>query len=134
MNSNKMRNKKITIGLVLILTSNIFLCISGTTLLKAQSLDFPSKEWGISFGNSKNFTGLRFNFRDSQVREINGVNITFWQPEEDNKQSVVHGLSLGLIPGAGTLQGLQIGAVGVAAEREIKGNGIHKKEVFWFFT
>ena len=45
-------------------------------VLVAQSLDFPSKSWGISFGNSKTFTGLRFNFRDSQVKKITGVNLT----------------------------------------------------------
>ena len=29
-----------------------------------QSLDIPAKGFGLSFGNSKNFTGVRFNFRD----------------------------------------------------------------------
>ncbi|MHB8054224.1 MAG: hypothetical protein ACYDH3_03130, partial [Candidatus Aminicenantales bacterium] len=32
-----------------------------------QSLDIPSKRWGLSFGNSTEFTGLRFNFRDTGV-------------------------------------------------------------------
>ena len=55
---------------------------ASTGVLIAQSLDFPSKSWGISFGNSKTFTGLRFNFRDSRVEKITGVNSTrLGQPE-----------------------------------------------------
>jgi len=38
--------------------------------LNAKSLDIPSPRWGISFGNLKGLTGLRFNFRDSQVWRV----------------------------------------------------------------
>ena len=48
--------------------------------VSAQSLDIPSKKWGLSFGNSKEFTGLRFNFRDHGVVRITGVNVTLWTP------------------------------------------------------
>ena len=88
---------------------------------EAQSLNIPSKTWGLSFGNSKEFSGLRFNFRDSRVRRIRGVNVTLWQPRKDNKDSLIEGISLGLIPGGGNLRGLQIGILGVGAERDIKG-------------
>ncbi len=67
--------------------------------LTAQSFDIPSKHWGISFGNSKNFSGLRFNFRDRDVDRINGVNVTFWKSYE-NDYSEVHGISFGVIPEA----------------------------------
>jgi hypothetical protein len=90
--------------------------------LVAGSLDFPSSRWGVSFGNSRNFTGLRFNFRDQDVEHIRGVNVTLWQPrEKTNEEAVVDGVSLGLIPGAGTLRGLQIGLLGVAGYKEIRG-------------
>ena len=50
--------------------------------LTAQSLDIPSSRWGISFGNSKNFTGLRFNYRDRDVEEITGINMISIRSEE----------------------------------------------------
>ncbi|HOY97884.1 MAG TPA: hypothetical protein PLL55_00610, partial [Candidatus Aminicenantes bacterium] len=91
--------------------------------VSAQSLDIPSKKWGLSFGNSKEFTGLRFNFRDHGVVRITGVNVTLWTPrtlgEEDD--STVTGLSLGLIPGAGRMRGVQLGLLGVAGNRSIVG-------------
>ena len=87
----------------------------------AQSLDFPSKTWGLSFGNSKEFSGLRFNFRDSQVKSIKGVNVTLWQPRDDNEDSVITGLSLGVIAGGGHLRGVQIGLLGVAGSRSVTG-------------
>jgi hypothetical protein len=90
----------------------------------AQSLDIPSKKWGISFGNSKEFTGLRFNFRDSRVRRVIGLNITMWQPRKDNKDAVVKGISLGLIPGGGEMTGLQLGILGPAAEKNMTGLNI----------
>jgi hypothetical protein len=85
------------------------------------SVDFPAKTWGLSFGNSSEFTGLRFNFRDSKVVRITGVNITFWMPAKDNKDSVVHGLSLGVAPGAGDLKGVHLGLLGVAANKSADG-------------
>jgi len=89
--------------------------------LAAQSLDIPSKTWGLSFGNSKTFTGLRFNFRDNQVRKITGVNVTLWRPRKDNKDAVVTGLSLGLAPGGGRLIGAQLGILGAGAESTMIG-------------
>lgn len=98
----------------------VLLVLSGN--LVAGSVDFPSSRWGISFGNSTNFTGLRFNFRDRGVEHIRGVNVTLWQPrEKTNEEAVVDGLSIGLIPGAGTLRGLQVGLLGVAGLKEIRG-------------
>ena len=108
---------------VILLFTFIFLLFH-QTVLHAQSLDIPSKKWGISFGNSRRFTGLRFNFRDSRVDKITGINITLWQPKQDNEWSRVEGISLGLIPGAGHLRGLQIGALGIMAIEDAKGINI----------
>jgi len=85
-----------------------------------QSLDIPSKSFGISIGNSKDFTGLRFNYRDHHVNKINGINITLWDSYE-NEKSEVTGMSLGIMPNAGYLNGIQFGALGVAAEKDITG-------------
>jgi hypothetical protein len=86
----------------------------------AQALNIPFKEAGISFGNSKVFNGLRLNFRDRQVEKINGLNITFWKAKE-NEEAKVNGVSFGLLPEAGYLRGVQLGILGVGAEREIRG-------------
>jgi hypothetical protein len=85
----------------------------------SQSLDIPVKGYGISFGNSKKFSGFRLNFRDQHVEEINGMNVTLW-PAKENNDAIVNGLSVGVMPVAGKLQGLQIGAVGVGG-RDISG-------------
>src|SRR5512136_1909064 len=92
--------------------------------LAAQGLNFPAKTWGVSFGNSKNFTGLRFNFRDDRVQKITGVNITLWRPSKNNAEAVVTGLSLGLGPGGGRLRGVQIGLLGAGAEKSMVGLNI----------
>jgi hypothetical protein len=102
----------------------MFLIFFGSSTLFSQSFDFPSKKWGISFGNSKEFTGLRFNFQDSQVRRITGINITLWKPKKDNEGARVRGLSLGVIPGGGYVHGIQLGVLGVAAEKNLVGLSI----------
>jgi len=63
------------------LFSLLFLIFLRNSSLQAQSLNIPSENWGISFGNSKEFTGLRFNIQDDGVRKINGINVTFWKPK-----------------------------------------------------
>ena len=104
-----------------VLVSSLILALVTAASAAGQSLDIPSKTWGVSFGNSKEFAGLRFNFRDSQVRKISGINVTLWQPRKDNKESLVTGISIGMIPGGGRLRGLQLGILGIGAERDMKG-------------
>jgi len=87
----------------------------------AQGVGVPSSRWGIGFGNSPDFTGLRFNFRDNRVKSVTGINLTLWQPRDDNDDAVVTGLSFGPIPGGGTMRGLQIGLFGVAAMKSAYG-------------
>lgn len=91
------------------------------SVVAAESLNIPAKTWGVSFGNSKTFDGLRFNFRDSAVVRVRGVNLTLWHPRKDNEDSVVQGLSLGLIPGGGTVTGVQLGILGASADKDLKG-------------
>jgi len=98
--------------------------VMGRGLAGAQSLDIPSKRWGLSFGNSSEFTGLRFNFRDSRVKRITGVNVTLWGPRQDNEEAVVTGLSFGLLPGGAHLRGVQIGLLGIVGMKSITGVSI----------
>ena len=95
--------------------------VMGRGLAFAQSLDIPSKHWGLSFGNSSEFTGLRFNFRDSRVKRITGVNVTLWGPRQDNEEAVVTGLSFGPLPGGAHLRGVQIGLLGIVGMKSITG-------------
>ncbi len=47
-----------------------------STICSDWSIDIPSSTWGISFGNSTNFNGFRFNYRDCDVETVNGFNFT----------------------------------------------------------
>jgi hypothetical protein len=46
----------------------------------AQSLDLTVNDVGLSLGDSRRVTGIRINFRDRRMEEVNGVNITVWSP------------------------------------------------------
>lgn len=86
-----------------------------------SSLDVPTDRWGISFGNSTRFNGLRINFRDDRLRKINGVNLTLWKPQERVGGSV-NGVSFGLYgPRADRLQGINLGLLTVNAEGSARG-------------
>ena len=93
--------------------------LSQLDFLHGQSLDLPVKGYGISFGNSKRFSGLRFNFRDRRVDRIEGMNITFWKSDE-NEDAIMRGISVGIIPEAGDMGYLQLG-FGVVADYQLSG-------------
>jgi hypothetical protein len=92
----------------------------------SQGVGIPSKKAGIGFGNLPVFNGLRFNFRDKNVEQINGINVTVWQPKNEEEQTgTVNGLSLGLPLAMGTRNrnGIGIGVLGVGATNNL--SGIH---------
>ena len=90
----------------------VFLAFIAVTLLpsttRAQSLDLTVGNAGVSFGDSEDITGLRFNFRDKRLRRMTGLNVTIWSPPDD-VQSRVTGLALGL-PMAGAQHFTGVGA------------------------
>ena len=108
------------IGVRFVLAAILLMFFASSTLF-SQSFDFPSKKWGISFGNSKEFTGLRFNFRDSRVKRITDINVTLWPPKKDNEEARVNGLSLGVAAGGGYMHGVHLGVLGVGAEKNLAG-------------
>jgi hypothetical protein len=79
-------------------------------VVHAQSLDIPVEGYGISFGNSKNFTGLRFNLVDSEVEQINGFNLALLSV---GANAEMNGISTGLIVGGDNsqLNGITLGAI-----------------------
>ena len=91
-----------------------------TTECSQKSFNIGSHNSGISFGNSPVWNGLRFNFSDCNIEEINGINITFWTPER-NPSSVIRGIALGLAPFAGTIKGISLGIVATIAEEKLSG-------------
>jgi len=106
--------------LFLIVFVIIFLLSFGHVFSR-EGIGFPAPTWGIGFGNLKNFTGLRFNLADRDIGTINGINITGWKAKESHISGTVNGFSLGLMPMAETLRGIQVGILGTGAEREMAG-------------
>ena len=85
------------------------------------SLDIPVKGNGLSIGNSLGVNGLRINFRDDDLRWVNGINLTLWQPR-DNRDAIINGLALGIVsPHAGTINGLAVGVGAPVIEHEMNG-------------
>lgn len=95
-------------------------CISDSN---AQGFNIPTKTAGISFGNSPNFNGLRFNFIDRNIKEINGINVTIWNPNDESATGTINGLSIGLPMAYGSeyRNGVSWALFGVGAKRDVKG-------------
>ena len=87
----------------------------------AQSLDLTVNDVGISIGDSRRVTGLRINYRDRRMEEVNGINITAWVPYEQNR-GTVRGLALGLpATGAHRLDGIALGIIGAGVGEDMRG-------------
>lgn len=121
--------KKIFIAIALLLLAShsyaqmdmhIFDDDSTTVDCSYASLDLGTNNSGISFGNSPVWNGIRFNFSDCGIKEINGINITLWKPEE-NPGSKIKGIALGLSPFAGELHGISLGILASVAEDKMQG-------------
>ena len=91
----------------------------------AQGVNIPAKTWGLSFGNSPNFTGFRFNYRDRDFEKANIFYLTIWEPytkfNEGSVDGVVNGLAVGLpIVRTGTINGIAVG-IGMSADNDMNG-------------
>ena len=87
----------------------------------AQVIDLTIHDVGVAIGDKPQMTGLRINFRDRRLNEVNGVNVTFWQPYEP-PTGVVNGLALGLpTTGARTVNGALVGLLGGGVEKSLTG-------------
>jgi len=65
----------------------------------------PVRGAGLSFGNSRTFTGLRFNLRDHELRTIRGMSVTLRVPGHD-PHGLIQGLSAGLGVGSDDVAGV----------------------------
>ncbi|MDH3216346.1 MAG: hypothetical protein OEN01_08645 [Candidatus Krumholzibacteria bacterium] len=88
---------------------------------QAQSLDVTVAGYGLSIGNSQRVTGIRINAVDRHVEEVNGLNLTFWNPGK-NSDAVYNGITLGLI---GTksrrINGVALSGIGVTGREHVRG-------------
>ena len=116
--------KNLTIGLLLILLMAEFSLSAQNNSLNGKALNFPTSKYGISIGNSYEFTGIRINFADENVKKINGLNVTFWLKHAKNQNAVVNGVSIGVIPTAGTMQFINLGLLGVGTNNNLNGVSI----------
>ena len=79
-----------------------------STTREGWGLDLTVGGTGLAIGNVPKVNGLRFNFRDRYLDEVNGLNFTLWTPSKDHHVGgTVRGFAVGLIsPVADRLQGL----------------------------
>ncbi len=106
----------------------ISLCIFVLSLpllsIFSQGLNIPAKNWGLSFGNSTRFDGIRFNLIDKDIEKINGINFNVWGAKDDSRQTgTVNGISIGIPAAIGTnyRNGINIGLLGAGARQDMNG-------------
>jgi len=93
-------------------------------VLSAQSLDLTINNTGLSIGDSRFVRGIRINFRDDRLEEVQGINITIWSPYEPAR-GVVNGVAIGLpLTGAREINGVGVGIFGVGTDENFTGVGI----------
>lgn len=64
----------------------------------SQGLNIPARNWGLSFGNSTRFDGIRFNLIDKDIDKINGINFNVWGAKDDSRHTgTVRGFQLGVL-------------------------------------
>ena len=82
-----------------------------------KALSLGSKKYGICFGNSSEYNGLRLNVVDKNVNTINGVNFSGYSLSKKS-----NGISVGILGSFDSISnGLKIGGLGV---QSIKHNGL----------
>jgi hypothetical protein len=91
---------------------------------RAQVIDLTVNDVGLAIGDKPRVTGLRINYRDRNLVEANGVNLTLWSPYTP-ATGTVNGLALGVpVTGAKVINGFAVGALGVGADESITGLGL----------
>jgi hypothetical protein len=89
--------------------------------IQGQVIDLTVHDIGLAIGDKARITGVRVNFRDRELREVTGANITIWLPYDPAK-GVVRGFALGLpATGARRITGVATGVLGVGVEEGITG-------------
>ncbi len=80
-----------------------------------NALNFPFRKYGISIGNSHEFSGLRINLINKNVEKINGLNITGFGGE-NNMDARLTGVNVSAFQMAGKMQFVNLGILGMMAD------------------
>lgn len=92
--------------------------------VNAQVIDLTIQGTGLAIGDKPKMNGIRLNFRDRHLEEINGINATIWNPYTPAR-GTVNGVALGLpITGAARINGIGLGVLGVGVENSFTGIGL----------
>jgi hypothetical protein len=111
--------------LTISLNSGSYLLSAQDTSSNGKALNIPFRKYGVSIGNSYEFTGIRLNLADKNVKRINGLNVTFWLKRSQNYSSSVNGISIGVIPTGGSMQPVNLGVLGLGTSpRNLNGLSI----------
>ena len=87
----------------------------------AQSLGLTVDGVGVSFGDARRITGVRFNYRDRRMERVDGVNVTLWSPYTPAK-GTVNGIAVGVpLTGARRINGLTVALGAANADERIAG-------------
>ncbi len=107
-----------TVVLLLLLSARVSLAQRGD-----RALNIGPNKTGLSIGDSREWTGVRLNFRDTRLRKVNGINATIWSPKEGGEGDI-NGIALGVpLTGGRNVRGIQLGA-GFGATEELSGIGL----------
>jgi hypothetical protein len=89
-----------------------------------RSLDIGINKVGLSIGDSREWTGVRLNFRDRYLERVTGVNATIWTVREGGVGEVT-GIALGLPrTGGRNVTGIAVAAFGAGATQRFTGIGV----------
>lgn len=94
---------------------------SQDTLTHYRALNIPARKFGISIGNSYEFSGIRLNYADKNVRIVNGLNLTLWHKNYPNKYPEVNGISIGVWHTGTRMQLLNLGILGIIGTERVNG-------------
>src|SRR5690349_16870692 len=88
-------------------------CALASAPARHRALNLGADGVGISIGNSREWTGVRLNAVDHQVRRVNGINLTAWKAGR-NPEFQMNGVAVGLLaPVAHRINGVAAGMGGV---------------------
>jgi hypothetical protein len=96
-----------------------------STDLRAQGVILGVDKVGLGIGDVPEMTGIRLNFRDRELRRIDGINVTIWAPYQDARRSYIRGVAVGLpVTGGGDIDGLGVAVFGLGVEHRFRGIGL----------
>ena len=91
---------------------------------RIRSLTLTIHNAGITFGDEPVVHGIRINYKDRNLRRVNGINMSMLSPNEI-PNSKIRGLALGLpVTAAGSMKGLTVALGGIAATESLSGFSI----------